>query len=232
MMGVPLMRKGEPIGVIGLSCSRVAPFTQRDIDLVATFADQAGVGIENVRLFLAALQWTLGLSDPLEALTATSDVLRVISSSTDDLQPVFVAMLANAVRICGAEFGNLLLRDGDTFRAGTTYGAPAAYVEFLRREAPFRVDPRLGLGQMLQAKQTYQVADIAAAATHGDKLRIATIQLAGARTVLGVPMLKDGDMVGCIVIYRQEVRLFTEKQIELVQNFAAQAVIALRMCAC
>ena len=227
MLGVPLLREGVPIGVIALTQSTVRPFTDKQIELVQTFADQAVIAIENVRLFEAEQQRTRELSESLEQQTATSEVLRVISSSTGDLMPVFEAMLQNAVRICGAEFGNLLLREGDAFRIGATHGAPAAYVDFVRREAPFRIDPRLGLGQMLQTKQTYQVADIAAAPTHGDKLRIATIELAGARTVLGVPMLKDGEMVGSIIIYRREVRPFTDKQIELVQNFAAQAVIAI-----
>jgi GAF domain-containing protein len=227
MLGVPLLREGELIGVIALTQSTVRPFTNKQIEVVQTFADQAVIAIENVRLFEAEQQRTRELSESLEQQTATSDVLRVISSSTGDLMPVFEAMLQNAVRICGAEFGNLLLREGDTFRIGATHGAPAVYVDFVHREGPFRIDPRLGLGRMLETKQTYQVADIAAAPTHGDKLRIATIELAGARTVLGVPMLKDDDMVGSIIIYRREVRPFTDKQIELVQNFAAQAVIAI-----
>ena len=227
ILGIPLLRGGTPIGVIVLTRLQVRPFTAKQIELVTTFADQAVIAIENVRLFEAEQQRTRELSESLEQQTATSDVLRVISSSTGDLQPVFQAMLQNAVRICGAQFGNLLLRNADTFEVGATHGAPAAYVDFMRREAPFRIDPRLGLGRMLEAKQTYHVPDIAAAPTHGDKLRIATIELAGARTVLGVPMLKDADMVGAIIIYRREVREFTDKQIELVQNFAAQAVIAI-----
>ena len=227
VLAVPMLREGVLRGVITILKTNVESFTDKQIEMVETFADQAVIAIENVRLFEAEQQRTRELSESLEQQTATSEVLRVISTSPGDLMPVFEAMLENAVRICGAEFGNLLLRDADTYRVGATYGAPAAYVDFMRREAPFRVDPRLGLGQMLQAKQTYQVADIAAVPTHDDKLRIATIELAGARTVLGVPMLKDDDMVGCIVIFRQEVRLFTEKQIELVQNFAAQAVIAI-----
>ncbi|HWX85566.1 MAG TPA: GAF domain-containing protein [Xanthobacteraceae bacterium] len=227
MLGVPLLREGTSIGVINLQRKAVRPFTGKQIELATTFADQAVIAIENVRLFEAEQQRTRELSESLEQQTATSDVLRVISSSTGDLMPVFEAMLQNAVRICGAEFGNLMLREGDAFRVGATHGAPAAYADFVHREGPFRIDPRLGLGRMLQTKQTYQVADLVAAPTHGDKLRIATIELAGARTVLGVPMLKDDDMVGSIIIYRREVRPFTDKQIELVQNFAAQAVIAI-----
>jgi len=227
MLGVPLLRGGMTIGVIILTRSQPRPFTEKQIELVTTFADQAVIAIENARLFEAEQQRTHELTESLEQQTATSDVLRVISSSTGDLAPVFEAMLQNAVRICGAQFGNLLLRNADTFEVGATHGAPTAYVDFVRREAPFRIDPHLGLGQMLKTRQTYQVADIAAVPTHGDKLRVGTIELAGARTVLGVPMLKDDEVVGSIIIYRREVRLFTDKQIELMENFAAQAVIAI-----
>ena len=141
---------------------------------------------------------------------------------------MFEAMLENAVRICGAKFGNLWLYDGEFLRIGaTTHGAPAAYVEYLRREGPFRVDPRLAAGRLVQTKRTYQVADITAQPTHDDKVRVATIELAGARTLLGVPMLKDGKVIGLIVIYRREVLPFTDKQVALVENFAVQAVIAI-----
>src|ERR1700751_1519190 len=138
-------------------------------------------------------------------------------------------MLENAVRICGAKFGNLWLREGDFFRIGaTTRGAPAAYVDFLLREGPFgAADRRVALGLLLETKRAYQIADTTLEPNFNDKLRVATIELAGARTLIGVPLLKDDNVVGCIVIYRQELRPFTDKQIELVQNFAAQAVIAI-----
>ena len=167
------------------------------------------------------------IEDAREERAAISEVLRLISSSPGDSQPVFAAMLENAVRICGAKFGNLWLYDGESFRIDATYGAPPAYVEYLRRAGPFRADARVGIGRLAQTRQTYQVADVAAQPTHNDKLRVATIDLAGARTVLGVPMLKDGKVVGSIVIYRREVQPFTEKQVALVENFAAQAVIAI-----
>ena len=167
------------------------------------------------------------IEDAREERAAISEVLRVISSSPGDSQPVFAAMLENAVRICGAKFGNLWLYDGEAFRIDATYGAPPAYVGNLRRAGPFRADARVGIGRLAQTRQTYQVADVAAQPTHNDKLRVATIDLAGARTVLGVPMLKDGKVVGSIVIYRREVQPFTEKQVALVENFAAQAVIAI-----
>ena len=229
MLGVPLLREGSPIGVIALTRSVVRPFTDKQIELVRTFADQAVIAIENARLFEAEQQRTRELTESLEQQTATSEVLQVISSSPGQLEPVFETVLENAVRISGAKFGNLFLREGDFFHIGaTTRNAPPAYVEYLRRERVFRAnDPRVGLGRLLRTKQTYHVADLTAASTHDDKLRVATIELAAARTLIGVPMLKEGEVIGAIAIYRQEVRSFTEKQIALVQNFAAQAVIAI-----
>jgi len=171
---------------------------------------------------------TRELSETLEQQTATADVLRVISNSPGDLQPVFETMLQKAVRICGAKFGNLWLREGDFFRIGAiTQGAPAAYADFLRREGPFRADQRVGLGLLLETKQTYQVPDTTVEPAYNDKLRLATLELARARTLFGVPLLKENEVIGCIVIYRQEVRPFTDKQIALVTSFAAQAVIAI-----
>ena len=167
------------------------------------------------------------LKEALEQQTATSEVLQVISSSPGELQPVFQAMLEKAVRICDANFGNLYLREGDAFRIGATYGASPAYVEFLRTEQLFHLNPKVGLGRLVRTKELYHVADISAVPTHGEKLREATIKLAGARTLIALPMLKDNEVIGAIVIYRQEVRPFTDKQIELVKNFAAQAVIAI-----
>ena len=170
---------------------------------------------------------TRELHEAVEQQAATSKVLQVISSLPGELGPVFETMLENAVRLCGAKFGNLWLREGDAFLLGASYGTPPAYVDYLRTERVFRIDPRLGLGQIVRTKQPYQVADLTVEATHADKLRVATIELGGARTLIGVPMLKDGEVIGSIVIYRQEVRPFTDKQIALVQNFAAQAVIAI-----
>jgi two-component system, NtrC family, sensor kinase len=218
---VPMLKDNELIGYLSVYRQEVRPFTDKQIDLVKNFASQAVIAIENARLLSE-------LRESLERQTATSDVLQVISRSPGELEPVFEAMLENAVRICGAKFGNLWLYDGEFFRIGaTTHGAPAAYVEYLRREGPFRADPRVGIGRLAQTKRTYQVADLTAQPTHDDKLRVATIELAGARTLLGVPMLKDSEVIGSIVIYRREVLPFTDKQVALVENFAVQAVIAI-----
>ena len=226
-LGVPLLREGNPIGVIMLGRKTVAPFTDKQIELVQTFADQAVIAIENVRLFDEVQVRTRELSESLEQQTATSEVLKVISSSPGELEPVFRAMLESAVHICGAKFGLLWLREGDIVRSVASYGAPEAYAAYLREEPVFRPRPETGLGQLLRTKQPYQLADLAAAPTHGDALRKATIKLAGARSLIAVPMVKDDAVIGAITIYRKEVRPFTDKQVELVTNFGAQVVIAI-----
>src|SRR5262249_911602 len=147
-LGVPLMRDGIAIGTMFLGRSAVIPFTQQEIDLVATFADQAVIAIENVRLFDEVQARTRDLSEALEQQTATSEVLKVISSSPGELEPVFQAMLEKAVQVCGAKFGNLWLREGDAFRIGATYGAPQAYANSLRSTPVHRPDPETGLAQM------------------------------------------------------------------------------------
>jgi transcriptional regulator with GAF, ATPase, and Fis domain len=172
---------------------------------------------------------TRELSEALEQQTATSEVLRVISSSPGALGPVFQALLANAVRVIGSKFGTMYLREGDAFRVVAIHGAPPAYVEALMREPLFRPGPETTLNRTAQTKQVVQVADLMAEAAYRKLVprAVAAIELGGVRTLLSVPMLKDDELVGTIAIYRAEVRPFTDKQIELVKNFAAQAVIAI-----
>ena len=205
------------------------PFTDKQIELVMTFADQAVIAIENVRLFEAEQQRTRELSESLEQQTATSEVLSVISSSPGDLEPVFETLLANAVRICGAKFGMLFLPEGDDgYRIVALHGAPPAFAELRRREPVIRLNPATTLGRVAATKRVVQVEDIRADPAYtSDPTRSPLLDLSGARTMLNVPMLKDDELVGQIAIYRQEVRPFTDKQIALVQNFAAQAVIAI-----
>ena len=221
MLAVPMLRGGTPIGAIVIQRNEVGRFDKRHIDLLKAFADQAVIAIENARLFEAEQQRTRELSESLQQQTATSEVLKIISSSPGELEPVFQTMLENAVRICEAKFGTLFLRDGDVFRFAADVGSPPALAEHNRRLGLVPT-PGTTLDQVMRTKQVSHTADAAAAAVPGYSAR-----LGGARSLVAVPMLKDDQLVGVVRIYRQEVRPFTDKQIELVKNFAAQAVIAI-----
>ena len=228
MLGVPLLREGTPIGVLLLGRPSVQPFTQKQVELVQIFADQAVIAIENVRLFEAEQQRTRELSEALEQQTATSEVLKVISSSSGELQPVFQAMLENSTRICGAKIGILFRYENGAYTAMATRGVSPAYAKYLN-SGPIRPGPTSGLGLIASTRQTVHVVDALADGAYAerDPLRVATAELGGARSLLNVPMLKEGELIGAIGIYRQEVQPFTNKQIALVSNFAAQAVIAI-----
>jgi len=221
-LAVPMLREGELVGAIAIYHQAVRPFTEKQIELLANFAAQAVIAIENTRLLNE-------LRQSLEQQTATSEVLRVISSSPGELETVFQAMLENATRICEAKFGALYLYDGDRFRVGALHNAPAAFAEFRRREPVFHPPPGTGFAQIVATKRTVHTPDITLEKGYVDRdpIVVAGVELAGFRTVLTVPMIKDDNLIGCINIYRQEVRPFTDKQIALLQNFAAQAVIAI-----
>jgi GAF domain-containing protein len=229
MLGVPLMREGAAIGVFALQRSDVRPFTDRQIELVTTFADQAVIAIENVRLFDEVRARSRELSEALEQQTATSEVLQVISSSPGEVKPVFQVMLENATRICEARFGAMYLCEGDAFRFIAVHNAPPLWVESRVREPLFRAHPDTALGRVALTKQVVHMADARTtqAYVERDPRAVASVELAGYRTVIGVPMIKENELLGAFVIYRTEVRPFTEKQIELVSNFAKQAVIAI-----
>jgi signal transduction histidine kinase len=229
ILGVPLMREGRALGTILVRRSEVRPFDRKDIALLTTFADQAAIAIENVRLFDEVQKRTEDLSEALEQQTATSEVLNVISRSPGTLSPVFSSILSNAARICEAKYGMLWLTEGDGFRSVATHDIPAALVQEREREQIIHPGEDVPLGRLRRTKELIHIADIrtdqAYAAGFGPFLALA--DMGGARTFLLVPMLKDEHLVGAIAIYRKEVRPFAEKQVELVQNFAAQAVIAI-----
>jgi GAF domain-containing protein len=169
------------------------------------------------------------LAEALEQQTATSEVLKVISSSQGELERVFQTMLENATRICEAKFGTLWLRHGDGMRAAALHGAPPAWAEKIRQESLYRPGPHAPISRVIESHQTIHVADMRAerAYQEGDPIVVDTTDLAGVRTLLAVPMLKENELVGIIGIYREEVRPFGDKQIALVTNFAQQAVIAI-----
>ena len=225
-----MLREGVAVGVLAMTRSAVRPFSDEQIALVENFAAQAVIAIENARLLNELRQRTGDLTEALEQQTATSEVLQVISSSPGALEPVFAEMLASATRICEAEFGNLFLREGETFRAVAWHGEPT-YVDNWRGEALIiKTDVAdIPLARLAATKQRVHVADLRQEAAYkaGFAPLVTLVDKGGAGTLLIVPMLKEHTLIGAITIYRQEVRPFTAKQIALVENFAAQAVIAI-----
>jgi GAF domain-containing protein/CheY-like chemotaxis protein len=225
---MPMMRGDAAIGALGVTRRAPGPLTDKQRAVLKTFADQAVIAIENTRLLNELRQRTDDLSESLEQQTATSEVLGIISSSPGELEPVFQAMLENATRICEAKIGILFRYENGAYSAIATLGVTPAYADYLNR-GPIRPGPTTGLGRVASTRQTIHIVDTQAEQTYTDRepLRVATAELGGARSLLNVPMLKEGELIGAIGIYRQEVQPFTDKQIELITNFANQAVIAI-----
>src|SRR5262249_39274776 len=207
-IAVPMLRNGKAVGAISVGKAEAGPFSERQMQLLSTFADQAVIAIENVRLFNET-------QEALEQQTATSEVLKVISSSPGELEPVFRAMLANATHICAANFGNLLFCEGEAFRRVAMHNAPQAMVEAHQRNQIVHRRSAPVLDRVARTKEAIHIIDLAAEYPSEPILK-----LASARTLLLVPMLKESELIGAIGIYRQEVLPFTDKQIELVKNFA------------
>src|SRR5262249_22928273 len=229
LLVVPMIKNDALMGAIVIFRQEVRPFTDKQIELVTNFAAQAVIAIENTRLLNELRQRTDDLSESLEQQTATSEVLQVISSSPGELEPVFKAILENATRICGAKFGTLWLRDTDGLRAAALHGAPPAWADQIAQKPVFRPGPHAPIARVLEHRQAVQVADLRAerAYAEGDPIVVHTADLAGVRTLLGVPMLKEEEPIGVIGIYRDEVKLFTDKQVEVVSTLANRAVIAI-----
>jgi GAF domain-containing protein len=206
LLGVPMLKDDKLVGVIVTQKREVKPFTDKQIALVEAFADQAVIAIENARLLNE-------LRESLEQQTATADVLKVISSSPGELEPVFQAMLANAVRLCAASFGNLYLRDGEFFRLVALHNTPPAFVA-QRRGQPYRPGPNAPPNRMLRTREVVHVADLTVDPSYveRDPGVVAFVELAGTRTVLLVPILKDGEPIGYLSIYRREVHPFDDRQ--------------------
>ena len=222
LIAIPVLKDRTIVGALTIYRREVRPFTEKHIQLVTNFAAQAAVAIENARLLSE-------LRASLQEQTATSEVLHTISSSPGDLEPVFAAMLEKAVHICDAKFGNIYRWEGDALQIVATHNTPPAYAEH-RRHSPFRADQNNAVARMIKSKEVVHVFDAAANETYAqrnDPAVVAAVELGGIRSALVVPMLKEEELIGAFIVSRQEVRPFTDKQIALVTNFAAQAIIAI-----
>jgi len=222
-LGVPLLRAREVIGVFFLSRSEIEPFTKKQIELVTTFADQAVIAIENVRLFDEVQARTEELQESLQQQTATADVLRVISRSAFDLQTILDTLVESAARLCEAEMAFIHRREGEQYRAAATFGFAPEFWAFMQSHP---ITPGRGsiAGRVALERRVIQIEDVAVDPEY--TLRQAT-SLARQHTTLGVPLLREKELIGVIVLARQRVEIFTEKQIALVATFADQAVIAI-----
>ena len=227
LLFVPLTRDGVTIGIISVTRRETGTFAPHHVQLLQTFADQAVIAIGNVRLFDEVQAKTRDLTESLEQQTATSEVLEVISASTGELEPLFQKMLENATRICGAHFGTMNLYDGDIYQNVAMHNVPDAITRQMFE--PIRAHPESGLGTVARTHQAVQIEDIRTQTPYLERhpAVVAMSDLAGARTIAIVPMLRENELIGTIAIYRQEVRPFTQKQVDLLAGFAKQAVIAI-----
>jgi signal transduction histidine kinase len=223
MLGVPLLREGVPIGVIGLMRTAVKPFTDKQIELVTTFADQAVIAIQNVRLFDEVQARTTDLQESLQQQTATADVLKVISRSAFDLKSVLTTLAESAKSLCGAVFGVIFLRDGDLLRHQAESGVPAALIDFLENH-PIRKSRETFTGRVFMDGKVAHLPDVLLDPEYNFG---AGPELGGYRAALAVPLMRDGAVEGVLSLGRPEPGPFTDRQIELVQTFADQAVIAI-----
>jgi GAF domain-containing protein len=228
ILAAPMLSEAESIGTIVLRRIEVRPFNDKQISLLQTFADQAVIAIGNVRLFEEVQERTRELIESLEKQTATSEVLEIISSSAGDLDPVFQKMLENATRICGANFGTMTLYEQGAFRTIALYKVPEAY-KLAQLHQRIQPHPESGLSMIERTHRAVQIEDIRTEPPYreGHPNVRALADLGGARSLVIVPMLKEHELIGAITIFRQEVKPFTDKQTELVANFASQAVIAI-----
>ena len=232
-LGVPMLHDGEPVGVIAVGRFESRPFTDEQIALLKTFADQAVIAIENVRLFQEFQTRNRDLTEALERLTealeqqtATAEVLKVISRSTFDLEPVLETLLENATRLCGADHGALFRFDGEVLRLAAASGASAKspeYREYYERN-PIRLGGGSAAGRAAAERRAIHIPDVLAEPGyhHAEVQR-----LRGYRSILAVPMLREGALVGTITVFKTKVEPFSDRQIELVTTFADQAVIAI-----
>jgi two-component system, NtrC family, sensor kinase len=224
LLGVPLIRDGEMVGSLMIYRREVRPFTDKQIQLVSTFATQAVIALQNVRLFQELEARNRELSEALEQQTATAEILAVISSSPTDLAPVFDTILAKACALCEAELGAVFRLADDAFEAAAWRGVRPEFAELLRSQ-------RFQVGRPMFRPggpwRPVHIPDVTTTAVMEDPVLVQIVRIEGVRTVVGVPLVREGQLVGSIMMYRRELRPFTDKQIQLVTTFASQAVIAI-----
>jgi two-component system, NtrC family, sensor kinase len=223
-LSVPLLREGVAIGNIQARRQEVRPFTDTQISLLTTFADQAVIAIENVRLFKELEARNAELTDTLARQTATGEVLRAISRAQTDAQPVFDIIAESAQRLCGAGFGQVALYDGASLHMTAFHNVNPEGVEALRRRFPAPADRGSAMGRALETRAVVQIPDVLEDPTYAFKTELQTM---GFQSLLVVPMLRKDEPIGAIAVGRLERGAFPDKQIELLQTFADQAVIAI-----
>jgi GAF domain-containing protein len=226
---VPMLRENELVSVIAIFHQEVHPFTEKQIQPLQNFAAQAVIAIENARLLNELRQRTADLSESLERQTATADVLRIISSSPGELKPVFDMILDNAVKLCEASMGDVFRVEGNLAHIVGTMGALPEYAAFRRDQRPYAPAPNTPLGDAIRSREPVHVTDMRELPGYAARMPniTASIELNRVRTQLVVPMVRDDDVIGVIMIFRREVRPFEQTHVELVKNFATQAVIAI-----
>ena len=230
IMCAAMLREDRAIGSLIVNRANPGPYSEKQVAVLQTFADQAVIAIENVRLFKELQARNAEVTESLEQQTATADILRVISGSPTDLRPVFDAILENATRLCDAHMANLGLYDGESYQARAQHGLNAELVKFFAELGPFRPPANMGIGRMIAKRQPIQFPDLREEPGYRERSipsTVALVELGGVRTFLAVPMLKEGRVIGGIAVLRPEVRPFTDKQIALLRTFADQAVIAI-----
>ena len=228
LLAVPMLKEGKLIGVIAIYSTEVRPFTDKQIELVQNFAAQAVIAIENTRLLNELRQRTDDLSEALEQQTATSEVLRVISSSPGELTPVFQTMLENATRICEAKFGVMWLCEDGRFRSVALHG-PTAHVDERRRDPLIYPEPKTPLARIARSRQIVHITDIRTEPAYVERLPtfVGLVDAAGARTFLAVPMLKENELIGAIPFSARRCGHSPTRRLNWSKNFASQAVIAI-----
>ena len=202
MLSVPLLRENEGIGAITLRRLEVNPFSDKQIELLQTFADQAVIAIGNVRLFEEVQARTRDLTESLQQQTATSEVLEVISASAGDLEPVFQKMLENATRVCGANFGTMNLVEDGVITRVAAYNVPSAYADASDTRS-FRPHPKSSLGHVIATKAPHHFLDLLTSPAYleGNPAVISMVHDAGARSLVTVPMMRDTELIGTISVY-------------------------------